>query len=125
MKNRSFLLMLIFLALYSFGCEKKGDDLNNIAAKISGTYYGDYTYTGAGVYKAEIKLTRLSDSTVTLSATIAGDHRYDYKVKLNEETNGIITLYYASYNSSLYGAIDGKQLSYSYGYTNQFVGVKP
>jgi len=125
MKNKTFILFLIFTAWYFSGCEKKENDLNDIASRISGTYYGDYTYVGVAVYKAEIKLTRLSDSTATLSATIAGNHRYDYKVKLTEETNGIITLYYSNFSSSLYGMIDGKQLSYSYGNTNQFVGVKP
>jgi hypothetical protein len=125
MKNNCIFLLLMLVALYLSGCEKKGADSNNIAAKISGTYYGDYTYTGAGVSQAEIKLTRLSDTTVTLSATVAGDHRYDLKVKLNEEASGLIDLFYESFTLSLYGVVDGNQLSYTYGNTNQFVGTKP
>jgi hypothetical protein len=125
MKNLSAIVLIVFSVTFLISCEKKSSDPDDNASQISGTYYGDYTYIGSGVEKAEIKLTRLSDSTVTLSAKIAGTHRYDLKVKLEEQTDGVILLKYFGYSSSLYGAVQGKQLSYSYGNSNQFIGTKP
>jgi len=124
MKNKTVLLFLVISALCLAGCGKAENNPDDIASQISGTYYGDYNYSGGSVRDATVILSRYNDSTVNLSATVAGSILYNYRVRVSPDPYGTISLYYESFMSDLYGVVDGNELSYTHGY-NYFTGTKP
>jgi len=124
MINKPILLLLVIAALCLAGCSKAADNPDDIASQISGTYYGDYNYSGGYVVDATVNLSRYNDSTVNLSATVAGSILYNYRIRVSPDPYDKITFYYDGFTSDLYGVVDGNELSYTHGY-NYFKGIKP
>ncbi len=130
MKQQQIFFIALVILMICFGCKKDEEPiLNDLATKASGAYTGTYTYIctpAPNIYEqATIEISRINDSTVLLSATIANEHRYDEYVKVTEGENGHIDLYVALYDNFLSGSIEGKELSYMLGWTNSFTGTKP
>jgi hypothetical protein len=121
-------LFIFLIGLFLIGCNKTDSDsgtLNDPGALASGRFDGDYTYVNVETVKAQIRITRITDSTINLSATIAGEHRYDKTVKVHDDGNGKIILFSEYLNDTwISGAVDGNTLQYMYGWTNQFEGVR-
>ena len=124
MINKTIPLLLVIAALCLAGCGKTSDNPDDIASQISGTYYGDYNYSGGSVVDATVSLSRYNDSTVNLSARVAGSLLYNYHVRVSPDPYGKITLFYDGWTNDLYGVVDGNELSYTHGY-NYFTGIKP
>lgn len=124
MINNNGLILLVITTIYLTGCSRAENSSDDIASQISGTYYGDYNYSGAGVRDATVILSRDNDSTVNLSAAVAGTLLYNPHVRMSPDPIGEITLHYESFTVELYGVVDGNELSYIHGY-NYFTGTKP
>ncbi len=124
MKTRTVIFFCVVAALGLAACgESEGTDWQDIAHKVSGTYYGEYFYSGAGTEEAYVTLSWLTDSTVTLKATVSGTPLYSYPVKLTPESNGTVTLLFERFNILLVGAIDGNEMGYSHNF-NSFIGTR-
>lgn len=122
--NKTILLLTVLTAIFIIGCSKSKDIPDNIASQVSGTYYGDYNYSGGSVSDATVILSRLNDSTVNLAATVSGSHLYTYPVRVQPDQYGKIALHFENFNVQLFGVIDGNDLAYTHNY-NYFTGTKP
>ena len=118
------MFICVAIIICTAGCREPESNIeHDLARKVSGTYYGEYHYSGAGVNEAFVQLSRLNDSTLTLAATISGELRYRYNVKMTEEIDGTVSLSFHRFNESLTGVIDGIELTYNHNY-NYFIGSK-
>lgn len=124
MTIKIIVLSQVIAALLFLGCSKTADTPDDIASQVSGTYYGEYTYSGSGVREAFVILSRLNDSTVNLATTVSGSMIYSYPVRVYPDQFGTIGLHYERFNVLLLGRIEGKELGFVHNY-NSFIGTKP
>lgn len=121
---RTILLLQVIVALSLFGCSKPENTPDDIASQVSGTYYGDYTFSGGSIEEASVILSRQNDSIVNLTAIIAGKQRYTYPVWVYPDDYGSISFRFERFNELLLGIIDGNEMAYTHNY-NSFIGQKP
>jgi len=117
MKPCTIMLVCALFFLCATGCSDNEDSLeHNLAQKVSGTYNGEFHYSGDGINEAFVTLSRVNDSMLALAATVSGQLRYKYNVKMTPEPDGLVSLYFERFNESISGVIIGIDVTYNHNY---------
>ena len=114
MKRKQIFYFLVVILMIGYGCKKDSDTSGDLTAGKSGSYVGSMTLVGTGTVAATCKVVKVSNTTVNLEMTVAGETIPTLpSVTLSDAGSGKINLSYTDSSGSLNGSIVNNTLTFT------------